>query len=139
MVTACSRAASFGRGSAPFEPGCAPRKSERVSITRASNGPTPEARRISAEDTPEGFRKTLDYALTLPVYSVRVYHCLVLPDALLSRSLPHWNVDFDPRNMAMLSNHSWSAQDLIAMRDELNNRAAKQGGTAGEFWWSFRK
>jgi radical SAM superfamily enzyme YgiQ (UPF0313 family) len=91
------------------------------------------------EDTPEGFRKTLDYALTLPVYSVRVYHCLVLPDALLSRSLPHWNVDFDPRNMAMLSNHSWSAQDLIAMRDELNNRVAKQGGTAGEFWWSFRK
>ncbi len=91
------------------------------------------------EDTPEGFRKTLDYALSLPVYSVRVYHCLVLPDALLSRSLPHWNVSFDPRNMAMLSNHSWSAQDLIAMRGELNNRVAKEGGSAGEFWWSFRK
>lgn len=91
------------------------------------------------EDTPEGFRKTLDYALTLPVYSVRVYHCLVLPDALLSRSLPHWNVNFDPRNMAMLSNHTWSAQDMLAMREELNNRVARHGGEAGEFWWSFRK
>ena len=70
---------------------------------------------------------------------MRVYHCLVLPDALLSRSLPHWNVSFDPINMAMLSNFSWSAHDLISMRDELTNRVAKQGGVSGEYWWSFRK
>lgn len=91
------------------------------------------------EDTPEGFRKTLDFALSLPAYSVRVYHCLVLPDALLSRAEPHWNIEFDPSNMAMISNHSWSSRDLVAMRDELTNRVAKHGGEAGEYWWSFRK
>jgi radical SAM superfamily enzyme YgiQ (UPF0313 family) len=91
------------------------------------------------EDTPEGFRKTLDYALTLPASSVRVYHCLVLPDALLSRAAPTWNIEFAPHNMAMVSNNTWSSHDLKSMRDELTNRVAKHGGTSGEYWWSFRK
>lgn len=91
------------------------------------------------EDTPEGFRKTLDYALTLPASSVRVYHCLVLPDALLSRAAPTWNIDFAPHNMTMVSNNTWSSLDLMSMRDELTNRVAKHGGTSGEYWWSFRK
>lgn len=89
------------------------------------------------EDTPDGFRKTLDFALALPVTSVRVYHCLVLPDALLSRAKPEWKLDFDPVNMAMRSNHTWSSDDLIAMRHELNERVAKRGGEGGEYWWSF--
>jgi radical SAM superfamily enzyme YgiQ (UPF0313 family) len=91
------------------------------------------------EDTPEGFRKTLDFALSLPITSVRVYHCLVLPDALLSRSDPTWNLNFDPVNMAMISNRTWSEHDLTAMRAELNERVAKRGGEGGEYWWSFWK
>lgn len=91
------------------------------------------------EDTPEGFRRTLDFALALPVASVRVYHCLVLPDALLSRAEPSWQIEFDPTNMAMRSNHTWSAQSLTAMRAELQDRVARFGGTPGEFWWSFRR
>ena len=91
------------------------------------------------EDTPDGFRKTLDYALSMPVTSVRVYHCLVLPDALLSRAKPEWKLDFDPVNMAMRSNHTWSAEELTAMRHELNERVAKRGGEGGEYWWSFWK
>lgn len=91
------------------------------------------------EDTPDGFRKTLDFALSLPVTSVRVYHCLVLPDALLSRAEPGWKLDFDPVNMAMRSNHTWSAEDLSRMRQELTERAAARGGESGEFWWSFWK
>lgn len=91
------------------------------------------------EDTPEGFRRTLDFALSLPVTSVRVYHCLVLPDALLSRAEPGWKLDFDPVNMAMRSNHTWSADDLSRMRQELTERAVAFGGESGEFWWSFWK
>lgn len=91
------------------------------------------------DDTPEGFRKTLDYALTMPVYSVRVYHCLVLPDALLSRTEARWNIDFIPENMAMVSNNTWSSRDLLSMRDELTDRVAQHGGASGEYWWSFRK
>jgi radical SAM superfamily enzyme YgiQ (UPF0313 family) len=91
------------------------------------------------EDTPEGFRRTLDFALSLPVTSVRVYHCLALPDALLSRAEPGWKLDFDPVNMAMRSNHTWSADDLSRMRQELTERAVAFGGESGEFWWSFWK
>lgn len=91
------------------------------------------------EDTPEGFRRTLDFALSLPVQSVRVYHCLVLPDALLTRARPDWQVRFDAATMAMTSNHTWSAAALAAMRNDLTDRVARHGGQAGEFWWSFRK
>ncbi|MEY4983604.1 MAG: hypothetical protein RIR62_1870 [Pseudomonadota bacterium] len=91
------------------------------------------------EDTPDGFRRTLDFALSLPVTSVRVYHCLVLPDALLSRADPSWKLDFDPVNMAMKSNHTWSAEDFTRMRAELDERAAANRGESGQFWWSFWK
>lgn len=90
-------------------------------------------------DTPAGFRKTLDFALSLPVDSVRVYHCLVLPDALLSRANPDWSIVFDPSNMTMLSNHNWTRADLTAMRHELDSRVAAFGGHRGEFWWAFRR
>ena len=91
------------------------------------------------EDTPEGFRATLAFALSLPVSSVRVYHCLVLPDALLSRGKPSWRLDFDPVNLTMRSNHTWSAADIAAMRAELDSKVHKHGGDAGAFWWAFRK
>ncbi len=42
-------------------------------------------------DSPDGFRRTLEYALSFPA-AVRAYHCLVLPDALLTRSQPEWDV-----------------------------------------------
>jgi radical SAM superfamily enzyme YgiQ (UPF0313 family) len=86
-------------------------------------------------DTPDGFRRTLAYARSLPA-NVRVYHCLVLPDALLTRSLPEWQVRFDPRNMVMRSCQGWSEEAIFAMRRELNNIAMVSGGKAGDFWWS---
>lgn len=87
-------------------------------------------------DTPEGFRRTLDYALSLPG-GVRAYHCLVLPDALMTRGRPEWNMVFDPRTLAMTSCLGWSARELQAMREELRQRALAAGGSAGTFWWSF--
>ena len=87
-------------------------------------------------DTPAGFRQTLNYALSLPA-AVRAYHCLVLPDALMTRGLPEWNMTFDPRNLAMKSCLGWSADDILSMRGELAGRATRMGGKAGDFWWSF--
>jgi radical SAM superfamily enzyme YgiQ (UPF0313 family) len=87
-------------------------------------------------DTPEGFRRTLDYALSLPA-SVRAYHCLVLPDALMTRGLPGWNMVFDPRDLSMISCLGWSAEAIAGMRAELARRARLAGGKAGQFWWSF--
>jgi radical SAM superfamily enzyme YgiQ (UPF0313 family) len=87
-------------------------------------------------DTPEGFRRTLDYARSLPA-NVRAYHCLVLPDALMTRSLPDFDMVFDPRDLSMISCLGWSAEALTAMRAELDGRARAVGGKVGRFWWSF--
>ena len=87
-------------------------------------------------DTPAGFRRTLDYALSLPA-AVRAYHCLVLPDALMTRGLPEWNMEYDPRNLAMISCLGWSQEEIWSMRAELAQRALSTGGRAGDYWWSF--
>lgn len=87
-------------------------------------------------DTPEGFRRTLDYARSLPA-SVRAYHCLVLPDALMTRGLPDFDMVFDPRDLSMISCLGWSAEQLAGMRAELERRARGAGGKVGRFWWSF--
>ena len=86
-------------------------------------------------DTPEGFRRTLDYALSLPA-AVRAYHCLVLPDALMTRGLPGFDMEYDPDNLSMTSCLGWSAQALADMRLELDRRARAAGGKVGRFWWS---
>jgi radical SAM superfamily enzyme YgiQ (UPF0313 family) len=87
-------------------------------------------------DTPEGFQRTLDYALSLPA-SLRVYHCLVLPDALMTRGLPNWNMRFDPRTLAMISCEGWSEDVIIGMRADLDQRVRASRGKAGQYWWSF--
>jgi radical SAM superfamily enzyme YgiQ (UPF0313 family) len=87
-------------------------------------------------DTPEGFRRTLDYALSLPA-AVRAYHCLVLPDALMTRGLPEWDMQFDPRTLAMTCCFGWEVGDIAAMRAELRDRVRTVGGKSGNFWWSF--
>ncbi|MBS0126837.1 B12-binding domain-containing radical SAM protein [Thetidibacter halocola] len=88
-------------------------------------------------DTPEGFMQTLQYALSLPV-DVRAYHCLVLPDALLTRSRAEWTLRFDPRTLAMISNSSWSRDDIAAMRRRLSALVRAHGGHSGEFWYAFK-
>ena len=87
-------------------------------------------------DTPDGFRRTLAYARSLPA-NVRVYHCLVLPDALLTRSLPDWRVRFDPRTLVMRSCLGWDENAIESMRHELRASALAGGGKAGDYWWSF--
>jgi radical SAM superfamily enzyme YgiQ (UPF0313 family) len=87
-------------------------------------------------DSPDGFRRTLDYALSLPG-AVRAYHCLVLPDALMTRGLPEWGMQFDPRTLAMTSCLGWERDDIAEMRQELRQRSQMMGGKWGNFWWSF--
>ena len=87
-------------------------------------------------DTPDGFRRTLDYALSLPA-AVRVYHCLVLPDALMTRALPGWDMVYDPRTLAMISCLGWSQDAIEAMRAEVAQKTRIAGGKVGDYWWAF--
>ena len=86
-------------------------------------------------DTPAGFRVTLAYARSFGL-GVRIYHCLVLPDALLTRGRPGWDMRFDTRTMAMQSCLGWGDDDIQGMRIELTALAQGLGGKAGDFWWS---
>jgi len=87
-------------------------------------------------DSPEGFRRTLAYARSLPA-SVRAYHCLVLPDALMTRSKPEWEVCYDPVTLRMTSCKGWSAEQLRETNAWITNEARAAGGKAGDFWWHF--
>lgn len=87
-------------------------------------------------DTPAGFLATLDYARSFGV-GVRAYHCLVLPDALMTRSRPGWDLRYDPVNLAMISCLGWSSEDIQQMRKHLARETATAGGKSGDYWWSF--
>ena len=87
-------------------------------------------------DSPEGFRQTLDYARSFGV-GVRAYHCLVLPDALMTRGRPEWRMEYDSETLAMIACDGWSRDDIVAMREELGRETRKSGGHSGRYWWSF--
>jgi len=84
-------------------------------------------------DSPEGFRRTLESVLALPV-SVRVYHCLVLPDALLSRAPARYAMDFDPVTLEMRSCLGWTEAALRAETDRLSAMIAERSGLYTTVW-----
>lgn len=87
-------------------------------------------------DSPEGFRQTLDYSRSFGV-AVRAYHCLVLPDALMTRGRPEWRMQYDPATLAMIECDGWTREDITTMRDELAQQTHQAGGHSGNYWWSF--
>ena len=72
-----------------------------------------------------------------PGLGVRAYHCLVLPDALLSRGRPGWDMRFDLASLAMQSCLGWTEAALQAECHHLDRRAAAEGGGIGQFFWTF--
>jgi len=72
----------------------------------------------------------------MPV-NVRAYGCLVLPDALMTRSRPEWQVRFDHLSLRMTSCLGWSEHDLREMRSWITEAAHAAGGKAGDYWWFF--
>lgn len=87
-------------------------------------------------DSPAGFRRTLEMARSMPV-GVRAYGCLVLPDALMTRSKPEWNIDFDPISLRMKSCAGWSERDVHDMRAWITDEVRAAGGRSGDYWWFF--
>jgi len=80
-------------------------------------------------DNPRSFRETLARSLALPS-NLRVYHCLVLPDALMTRNDPSWNLEFDPYTLQLLSCSGWSRSDLQREWDNLNELVEKHHGVS---------
>jgi radical SAM superfamily enzyme YgiQ (UPF0313 family) len=85
-------------------------------------------------DSPEGFRRTVEHVRGLPV-DARVYRCLVLPDALMTRAPPDFAMDYDPRTLHMRSCLGWTSDELDRATDWLASLARDTNGVAGEYWW----
>jgi len=76
-------------------------------------------------DNPASFRRTLETALELG-NSVKVFRCLVLPDALIEHR-EKFAIDFDPRTFELRSAEGWTAEDLEREWEPVV-RLASQGG-----------
>jgi hypothetical protein len=87
-------------------------------------------------DSPENFRRNFERARRLPC-ALRVYHCVVLPSALMIRSPPEHALEYDPISLKMQSCLGWPAGSIAAEAGFLDQEARRPGGQAGEFFWIF--
>jgi radical SAM superfamily enzyme YgiQ (UPF0313 family) len=87
-------------------------------------------------DTPENFRRTFERARAMPC-ALRVYHCVVLPSALMVRAPAHYAMDYDPVSLKMRSCLGWPEAALERECAHVSARAAVEGGRSGEFFWVF--
>lgn len=86
-------------------------------------------------DNPESFLRTLERAQSLPC-EVRIFHCLVLPDALMDRA-PAWaDMKFDPVTLQMQACAGWSERDISDMVERLSGM--RQFETFGESAWHWQ-
>ncbi|AKT42255.1 B12-binding domain-containing radical SAM protein [Chondromyces crocatus] len=87
-------------------------------------------------DNPEAFRKTVERARELPC-KVRVFHCLVLPDALMTRAPASFEMKFDPVTLRMASCRGWSEEALARERAWLVETVGRVDGEISADMWSF--
>ncbi|MCB9924125.1 MAG: radical SAM protein [Planctomycetaceae bacterium] len=87
-------------------------------------------------DNPDNFRRSFERARTLPC-ALRVYHCVVLPSALMIRAPANYDMAFDPVTLKMRSCLGWTATDLQREIDFVTREAEAQGGRSGQFFWIF--
>lgn len=87
-------------------------------------------------DTPQNFRKSFERARSLPT-ALRVYHCVVLPSALMVRAPASYQMVYDPVTLKMRSCLGWSERDLRTEMEYMTACATRDGGRSGEFFWVF--
>lgn len=87
-------------------------------------------------DTPENFRRSFERARGLDC-ALRVYHCVVLPSALMVRAPPHYAMDYDPVTLKMRACLGWPETELAAAAEFVTAASAREGGRSGEFFWVF--
>ncbi len=91
---------------------------------------------IMPGDTPQNFRKSFERARSLPT-ALRVYHCVVLPSALMVRAPASDMLVYDPITLKLRSCTGWSERELQTEMDYVTACAARDGGRSGEFFWVF--
>ena len=87
-------------------------------------------------DTPENFRNSFERARSLPC-ALRVYHCVVLPSALMVRAPAEYALDYDPVTLKMRSCLGWSEQALREECEFMTRCTQADRGWTGQFFWVF--
>jgi radical SAM superfamily enzyme YgiQ (UPF0313 family) len=87
-------------------------------------------------DSPEQFRRSFHRARSFPC-ALRVYHCCVLPSALMVRAPAEHRLDYDPVSLKVRSCLGWSRADIDRECDFLLEQAAKSDGQVGDYFWVF--
>jgi radical SAM superfamily enzyme YgiQ (UPF0313 family) len=85
-------------------------------------------------DNPASFRRTLERCLGYG-HMVHVYHCLVLPDALMTRAPADFQLEFDPISLKMHSCRGWTADDFRREWDHLQELVATRGGECVPYYY----
>ena len=87
-------------------------------------------------DSPEQFRRSYHRARTFPC-ALRVYHCCVLPSALMVRSPAEHALNYDPVTLKMRSCLGWTEDAMQRECEFLNQQTRSNGGSTGEYFWVF--
>lgn len=87
-------------------------------------------------DSPDGFWRNYERARELGT-GLRVYHCAVLPSALMARSPVEHALDYDPVTLKMRSCLGWSRAEMARTVDRLTLAAQGAGGAGGDYFWVF--
>lgn len=87
-------------------------------------------------DSPDGFWRNYERARQLGT-GLRVYHCAVLPSALMARSPIEHALDYDPVTLKMRSCLGWSRAEMARTVDRLTLAAQGAGGAGGDYFWVF--
>lgn len=87
-------------------------------------------------DTPDRFRASFDRARALGT-GLRVYHCAVLPSALMARAPADDAMEFDPVSLRMRRCRGWPNDSITAMSHFLTDQAMASGGASGDYFWVF--
>ncbi|MEZ6125309.1 MAG: radical SAM protein [Planctomycetaceae bacterium] len=87
-------------------------------------------------DSPEKFRENYYRARQFPC-ALRVYHCCVLPSALMVRSPPEHQLNYDPVTLKIRSCMGWTQDDIHDACEFLNGETRTQAGQIGEYFWVF--
>lgn len=87
-------------------------------------------------DSPENFRRTFERARSLPC-ALRVYHCCVLPSALMVRAPESYRLDYDPVTLKMYSCLGWTREQLQREVEFVTRQAEVDNGETGQYFWVF--
>ncbi len=68
---------------------------------------------------------------------VHAYHCLVLPDALMSRAKPEHELQWDPDTLLVTACRGWTVRDLAETRAWLDRLVADNTGEMSGDTWTF--